>query len=149
MAPHYQDPDEWDGEDLNRYCPGGFHPVHIGDVLEHKYGDMLEHKYTVLHKHGCGGFSTVWLAKDSADERLYALKILAADAPQSELDSIFYLATRLELTLMYWVSIATSPSWGPMGLTAVSCSQPWDQASNKYVGGSSLQRTSSEMLRGK
>lgn len=81
----YQWPGDMDDiEDIQRYRLGGFHPVHIGDVLGHKY--------RVLHKLGCGGFSTVWLARDLADQRLYALKILAADAPEDELDSILYLA---------------------------------------------------------
>ncbi len=86
MAPQqYQWPGDMDDiEDIQRYRPGGFHPVDIDDVLGHKY--------RVLHKLGCGGFSTVWLARNLADQRLYALKILAADAPQDELDSILYLA---------------------------------------------------------
>jgi serine/threonine protein kinase len=41
-------------ENVQRYRPGGYHPVHIGDTLS---------KYTVLHKLGYGGFSTVWLVK--------------------------------------------------------------------------------------
>jgi len=72
-----------DVEDVERYRPGGFHPVHIGD--------MLGEKYKVLHKLGCGGFSTVWLVRDLVDQRLYALKILAADASQIELDIYLYL----------------------------------------------------------
>ena len=23
-----------DGEDVHRYCPGGLHPVHLGDLLD-------------------------------------------------------------------------------------------------------------------
>lgn len=85
MAPHgYGWPGNLDAiEDVQRYRPGGFHPVNIGDMI----GD----KYKVLHKLGCGGFSTVWLARDMADQQLYALKILAADAPQNEPDIIRYL----------------------------------------------------------
>ncbi len=52
---------------------------------------MLGEKYKVLHKLGCGGFSTVWLVRDLVDQRLYALKILAADASQIELDIYLYL----------------------------------------------------------
>jgi len=38
------------------YRPGGYHPVHLGDV----YGQ----KYRVIHKLGFGAYSTVWLARD-------------------------------------------------------------------------------------
>lgn len=44
-------------EDLSRYCPGGFHPVHLND--------LLDSRYEVLHKLGFGSFSTVWLARDN------------------------------------------------------------------------------------
>ncbi|KAJ8127683.1 hypothetical protein O1611_g5953 [Lasiodiplodia mahajangana] len=80
----YRWPEELDDiEDVERYRPGGFHPIQISDVLGGKY--------RVLHKLGCGGFSTVWLARDSTDQRLYAVKALAADAPENELDIIRYL----------------------------------------------------------
>ena len=39
-----------------RYVPGGYHPVHIGDIY-------LE-RYRVIHKLGYGVDSTVWLARD-------------------------------------------------------------------------------------
>lgn len=80
----YQWPEELDDiEDVERYRPGGFHPIQISDVLGGKY--------RVLHKLGCGGFSTVWLARDSTDQRLYAVKVLAANAPENELDMLRYL----------------------------------------------------------
>lgn len=44
-------------EDLTRYCPGGYHPVHIGDSFNGG-------RYKILHKLGFGAFSTVWLARD-------------------------------------------------------------------------------------
>ena len=43
-------------EDLDRYRPGGYHPVHLGDVFNDRY--------TVVHKLGYGQYSTVWLARD-------------------------------------------------------------------------------------
>lgn len=43
-------------EDPARYCPGGYHPVAIGDVYKDRYRVML--------KLGYGLYSTVWLARD-------------------------------------------------------------------------------------
>lgn len=52
-------------EDLSKYCPGGYHPIHIGDVFQ-------DGRYTIVQKLGFGGFSTVWLARDN----LYAIILL-------------------------------------------------------------------------
>ncbi|KAI1644296.1 kinase-like protein [Daldinia loculata] len=57
-------------EDLENYEPGGFHPVHLGDVYDRHY--------RVVHKLGFGGFSTVWLARETITNRWVALKIVAA-----------------------------------------------------------------------
>ncbi|KAH9893744.1 hypothetical protein F4778DRAFT_294055 [Xylariomycetidae sp. FL2044] len=56
-----QSPDPWkyfpfrlgDSEHLEHYEPGGFHPVHLGDVYanDDDYG-----RYKVVHKLGWGGF---------------------------------------------------------------------------------------------
>ena len=43
-------------EKIIEYEPGGYHPVHLGDV----FGDA----YRITHKFGHGGFATVWLARD-------------------------------------------------------------------------------------
>ncbi|KAI1267449.1 kinase-like protein [Xylariaceae sp. FL1019] len=59
-----------ESEELENYEPGGFHPVHLGDV----YHDH----YRVVHKLGYGGFSTVWLARDTTTNRWVALKIVEA-----------------------------------------------------------------------
>ena len=60
-------------ENKRNYYPGGFHPIHIGDTF--KSG-----QYIVVHKLGCGHFSTVWLAKDENTQTYVSLKVLAADA---------------------------------------------------------------------
>ena len=60
-----------EGENLERYCVGGFHPVHIGD--------RFHDRYQIFHKLGFGSFSTVWLAKDLKLARYVSLKIVAAD----------------------------------------------------------------------
>jgi serine/threonine protein kinase len=62
-----------DVENLEQYRAGGFYPVHLGDTFD-------DGRYKVLHKLGYGGFSTVWLARDTAAEKQVALKILTADA---------------------------------------------------------------------
>lgn len=47
-----------DEEDLEDYCKGGYHPVHVGDTFS-------DGRYLIVRKLGWGHFSTVWLAKDS------------------------------------------------------------------------------------
>jgi len=68
-------------EKLN-YRPGGFHPVHLGDVFKND-------RYLVIHKLGHGGFATVWLARDRKRNRYVALKILASrlsrESPEVEI----------------------------------------------------------------
>ena len=45
-------------ENVERYMPGGYHPIDIGDTISNG-----EDSYTVAHKLGYGGFSTAWLVK--------------------------------------------------------------------------------------
>lgn len=56
--------DEWRFENLSAptewiedYRPGGYHPIHLGDVFQDRY--------KVLRKLGYGSYSTVWLVRDS------------------------------------------------------------------------------------
>ncbi|KAI0599213.1 kinase-like domain-containing protein [Biscogniauxia sp. FL1348] len=58
-------------EDVELYNQGGFHPVHLGDVLDGR----LE----VVHKLGHGGFGTVWLCQDATRRRWRAVKIMTAE----------------------------------------------------------------------
>lgn len=77
--------DESEREDVQKYVPGGLHPVDIGDKIA---------QYTVLHKLGSGGFATVWLVQSSEDSRYYALKILCAsvsDAKSNEQEVMEHL----------------------------------------------------------
>ena len=45
-------------EAISNYRPGGFHPVCLGDTFK-------DGRYKIYDKLGWGGFSTVWLAKDT------------------------------------------------------------------------------------
>jgi non-specific serine/threonine protein kinase len=44
---------EW----VEQYRPGGYHPVHLGDVFNNG-------QYKVIRKLGNGSYSTVWFARD-------------------------------------------------------------------------------------
>lgn len=59
-------------EDLEKYIPGGFHPVHLGDTLDNG-------RYRIVHKLGFGGYATVWLARDQHANKYVALKIIVAE----------------------------------------------------------------------
>lgn len=55
-------------EKVADYVFEGYHPVHVGE--------LMDNRYIVLKKLGWGHFSTVWLAFNIKDKRLYALKIM-------------------------------------------------------------------------
>ena len=59
-------------EDYDLYRPGGYHPVHLGDLYDND-------RYRVVYKLGAGGYSTVWLAHDAVDSKWAALKIVVAE----------------------------------------------------------------------
>ncbi len=65
-----------DIEHIEGYRTGGFYPVHIGATF-------AKERYRVVHKLGCGGFSTVWLARDESLHRCVALEIITAEASDS------------------------------------------------------------------
>jgi serine/threonine protein kinase len=86
-------------ENVERYTPGGYHPVDIGDTITNRQDD-----YTVVHKLGHGGFSTVWLVKrkrkelDSAGQpqiSLHTLKILRADLDDARASNELQFLQRL------------------------------------------------------
>jgi serine/threonine protein kinase len=59
-----------DVEKLERYRPGGYHPITIGA--------LLNDRYRIVHKLGFGTYSTVWLARDQQTENYVAIKITVA-----------------------------------------------------------------------
>ncbi|KAI0838359.1 kinase-like domain-containing protein [Hypoxylon sp. FL0890] len=76
-APRYRQPDNQHAadygengmwlEDFENYKTGGYHPVHIGDVLDGRY--------EVAHKLGCGGYAMIWLCQDTVALSWKAVKI--------------------------------------------------------------------------
>lgn len=58
-------------EKIERYEPGGYHPVNIGDIYHGRW--------KVINKLGYGGYSTVWLARDLLRETYVALKVGVSD----------------------------------------------------------------------
>ncbi|EQL36119.1 CMGC/SRPK protein kinase [Blastomyces dermatitidis ATCC 26199] len=66
-------------EHLEKYEPGGYHPLMIGDILHNRY--------KIVTKLGFGGFSTVWLALDTQKKQYVALKVGVADQDQPRHES--------------------------------------------------------------
>lgn len=64
---------DFEAEDLEKYRPGGFHPVHLEDI----YGNNRD---KIVHKLDAGVFSTVWLARDELKDTWVALKIEITEA---------------------------------------------------------------------
>lgn len=63
-------------ETLEKYEPGRYHPIMVGDVLHNRY--------RIVDKLGYGGYSTVWLAHDTSSKRYVAVKVGIADSPPHE-----------------------------------------------------------------
>ncbi|EGE09047.1 CMGC/SRPK protein kinase [Trichophyton equinum CBS 127.97] len=68
-----------DCEELERYSPGGYHPVELGDQL-------CNGRYRVVQILGDGGSSTVWLASDKIQQKLVTVKIKKANSDDQEED---------------------------------------------------------------
>lgn len=73
----------FDQERLAGYKPGVYHPVCLGDHFK-------DGRYHVRHKLGWGGYSTVWLAKDTMyvflpcvpqQESHYTSQVISTDDP--------------------------------------------------------------------
>ncbi|KAI0020876.1 kinase-like domain-containing protein [Xylariomycetidae sp. FL0641] len=65
-----------DIENTNFYIPGGYHPIHLGDILDRRF--------QVIHKLGAGGYATVWLCYDIDNEKWRAVKVIRAQASLHE-----------------------------------------------------------------
>ena len=67
-------------ENLERYCPGGCHPIQLGD-------EFSRGRYRIIHKLGYGSFSTVWLARDHLESRYVSLKVMTAAVSKLNLET--------------------------------------------------------------
>ena len=63
----FSDSDQSEDEGIQDYKIGGYHPIHVGEI-------MVE-RYLIVQKLGWGHFSTVWLARDLLFNTYVALKV--------------------------------------------------------------------------
>ena len=63
----FADSDQSEDEGITDYKIGGYHPVHVGEILISRY--------VIVQKLGWGHFSTVWLARDQMYQSYVALKV--------------------------------------------------------------------------
>ena len=63
----FDDQDSSEDEGMPDYKIGGYHPIHVGEIL-------LE-RYVIIQKLGWGHFSTVWLTKDLKYSSYVAIKV--------------------------------------------------------------------------
>jgi serine/threonine-protein kinase SRPK3 len=73
---------------IGYYRIGGYHPIHIDDVLHSRY--------RIVNKLGNGSYATVWLVEDLDSGRYAALKVLAAKVSNdnSEVEILRHLKQR-------------------------------------------------------
>lgn len=72
-------------ETLEKYEPGGYHPVMVGDILHGRYH--------ITDKLGQGGYSIVWLAHDTHLKQYVALKVNIASSVPRETKVLKALST--------------------------------------------------------
>ncbi|KAE8313934.1 kinase-like protein [Aspergillus transmontanensis] len=63
-------------ERLEKYQPGGYHPISIGDVFQERY--------RVVHKLCYGTYSTTWLCRDEKSDMYVAVKVGTGDSNHQE-----------------------------------------------------------------
>ena len=69
--------EEEEEEDFQDYCPGGYHPVRLNEPYK-------DGRYITTRKLGWGHFSTVWLARDTQENRHVALKVVRSASHYTE-----------------------------------------------------------------
>jgi serine/threonine-protein kinase SRPK3 len=74
-------------ENLSSYVLGGLHPVHAGDIYNRQ--TLLstpppDFGYKILQKLEVGTSSTIWLAQNTLQEELVALKIMTAKRSETD-----------------------------------------------------------------
>jgi len=83
---------ESEDEGIDDYRIGGYHPIHIGEVLQDRY--------VVIQKLGWGHFSTVWLCKDFKYDTYVAVKCQksASNYMEAAFDEVEILQTAARFT---------------------------------------------------
>ncbi|KAF8542412.1 kinase-like domain-containing protein [Trichophaea hybrida] len=140
-------------EPIERYCPGGYHPVYIDDRLD-------DGRYQIVQKLGWGSFSTVWLARDLVEERNVSIKVVVAEKPEKichELQILKHLATSrsdspgrkyvLHLLDSFYVT-------GPNGqhlcivldVLGPGCSRVAERSRNNRLSGAQARKVSKQLL---
>ncbi|KAI0480860.1 kinase-like protein [Xylariaceae sp. FL0804] len=101
-------------EDVHQYRPGGFHPVHLGDILDGRF--------EVIHKLGQGAFGIVWLCLDTKSNKWHAVKVMRADHSSKDVEGrvlgrITKRMTPMQLRKDYHILTPDETFWveGPNG----------------------------------
>ncbi|KAK0749692.1 serine protein kinase [Schizothecium vesticola] len=113
-------PCEW----VEDYHPGGYHPVHLGNVFNNQY--------KVLRKLGKGSYSTVWLARDL---KYVALKILVSEIsePTRELQILRHIAESAEGNRHITQLLDEFKHHGPNGSHICLVFEPMGPSANSMV----------------
>ena len=93
----YEDTDSSEDEGMADYKFGGYHCMHVGEVLINRY--------VIIQKLGWGHFSTVWLSKDLKYNTYVALKIQRSASQY--LEAAFDEVEILDQCSSYWMK----PEW--------------------------------------
>jgi len=118
MIDNFQSPpqeihlEENDSEDegIDDYKIGGYHPVHIGYLLECLItltifsSEVLQGRYVVIQKLGWGHFSTVWLCKDFKYDTYVAVKVQksAANYMEAAYDEVNFMTFQVKKSCLRW-----------------------------------------------
>ncbi|KAK2766303.1 hypothetical protein FQN54_007820 [Arachnomyces sp. PD_36] len=70
-------------ERLERYKPGGYHPLVVGDTIKARY--------QIVHKLGYGTYSTTWLCWDDQSSSYVAVKVGTGDSNPREAEVVSLL----------------------------------------------------------
>ncbi|KAG5815098.1 hypothetical protein H9Q74_009136 [Fusarium xylarioides] len=90
------------------YHPSGYHPVHLGDVIQERY--------RIIRKVGWGQYSTVWLAVDMQVNRYVSLKITLATQPNNTSKEVSLYRSHLQDESPYLIVLhETIKITGPNG----------------------------------
>ena len=85
-------------EGIDDYKRGGYHPVHVGEILMDRY--------VVIQKLGWGHFSTVWLSRDFKYDTYVAIKV--QKSASHYLEAAYDEVELLQKAAKY----SCSPGWG-------------------------------------